>query len=441
MTVPRFAWFNNCFQRHLLAAGALLAIFPAGALAQTNERLYENLDFRFVTPGARPVGMGKTFVGLADDATAAVNNPAGLSNLLKSEFSFEFSGTTVREQRTGELGPGDLVRFDTFVFAPTFFSFVVPADRWSIAFFRNSVQRVRASFEFAERAVPRREAPEDGAFGDASIDAENYGIGGAFVVNRWLSVGGTFNLTLLDLASQSRSGNRLNPRNGSDTIDSGVEFSGTGGVLFKPGRGVSIGGTFTPATKFEFDTRLFGRFLYTVFDPDGIIVLTGERREIDYVIPSRYAVGVSWRAPRGLTLLFDASRINYSERITERFLVVDFQDPVAGLTPANFFIDDVVETHAGVEYRFQLFGETAAVRGGVFTDPDHPLRFRSGGNNQDHPADALLNFRFNTIPASTVVGGTLGWGIAFRNRVQADAALSFSRDVTEFVVSAVIRLR
>ena len=40
------------------------------------------LDFLFATPGARAVGMGKAFVGLADDATAAYSNPAGLSNLL-----------------------------------------------------------------------------------------------------------------------------------------------------------------------------------------------------------------------------------------------------------------------------------------------------------------------------------------------------------------------
>ena len=35
------------------------------ALAQTNERLFEGLDFRFATPGARALGMGVTFVGLA----------------------------------------------------------------------------------------------------------------------------------------------------------------------------------------------------------------------------------------------------------------------------------------------------------------------------------------------------------------------------------------
>ena len=76
-----------------------VALLTADAAAQTNERIYEDLDFRFVTPGARAVGMGKTFVGLADDATAAESNPAGMSNLLEQEFSFEFIGTQIKHER------------------------------------------------------------------------------------------------------------------------------------------------------------------------------------------------------------------------------------------------------------------------------------------------------------------------------------------------------
>lgn len=420
----------------LVATGLAVA-----ADAQTNERLYENISFRFVTPGARSVGMGKAFVGLADDATAAVSNPAGLSNLLESEFSFEFSGTERRERVTGSLGPGDIQQFGNFVFTPTFFSYVLPLRRFSLSFFRNSVQNFHESFEFAARAVPRREAPEDGAFGQIAVKAENYGVGGAYVANRWLSVGGTFNLTLLDLASEARSGNRLNQRNGTNTIDSGVRVSGSGGVLIKPRRNISIGATYAQGVTFALETELYGRFLYTVFDPDGTIVLTGQKRDVDYVIPTRYSTGISWRAGRALTVLFDVSRIRYSQRVTDRFLIVDFVDPVARVTPANFYVNDVVETHTGAEYRFFPRGTTMAIRGGVFTDPDHPLRFRGGSNNPDHPADALENFRFNTLPSRTTVGGTAGWGMAIKNRVQLDVATSISRDATELVASMVVRIR
>jgi len=42
----------------IMYALALALLGPATAFAQTNERIYENLNFRFVTPGARPAGMG-----------------------------------------------------------------------------------------------------------------------------------------------------------------------------------------------------------------------------------------------------------------------------------------------------------------------------------------------------------------------------------------------
>lgn len=49
-----------------------------------------NLNFRFNNPGARANGMGGAFIGLADDATAAYTNPAGLTILTEPEVSIEY---------------------------------------------------------------------------------------------------------------------------------------------------------------------------------------------------------------------------------------------------------------------------------------------------------------------------------------------------------------
>ena len=245
-----------------------VSLRPGPVEAQTNERLYENLDFRFDTPGARPVGMGKTFVSLADDATAALSNPAGLSNLLEQEFSVEFSGTQLRHERTAGVGAGDTQAFGSFVFTPSFFSYAIPLRRATLSFFRSSVQNFREDFEFGPRTVPRREAPEDGAFGAVAVQSESLGLGSAFVVNRFLSVGASLNLVTLDVASEARSGTRLNPRNGTNTIDSGLAWSVTSGVLFKPRRNVGIGAAYIGGATFPLETRLFGRFLWTQFDPD-----------------------------------------------------------------------------------------------------------------------------------------------------------------------------
>ncbi len=38
--------------------------------------------------GARPMGMGETFIGIADDANTLYWNPAGLPQLQRQEFTF-----------------------------------------------------------------------------------------------------------------------------------------------------------------------------------------------------------------------------------------------------------------------------------------------------------------------------------------------------------------
>ena len=155
----------------------------AAAAAQTNERIYEDLDFRFVTPGARAVGMGKTFVGLGDDATAAESNPAGMSNLLEQEFSVEFIGTQIKHKRFVPGGTPPTETFGDYVTTPSFLSYVLPMKRFTVSFYRHTVQDYRESFGFAEWALPGLDNFEDGAFGTIVAESENHGVSGAFVVH------------------------------------------------------------------------------------------------------------------------------------------------------------------------------------------------------------------------------------------------------------------
>src|SRR5829696_5902054 len=66
---------------------AVLTI-PAAAQNVDIEAL-SGLQFNFGNPGARSLGMGGAFLGLADDASAAEANPAGLTILRKAEISLE----------------------------------------------------------------------------------------------------------------------------------------------------------------------------------------------------------------------------------------------------------------------------------------------------------------------------------------------------------------
>jgi hypothetical protein len=64
----------------LLGVSAVLGLAAPAARAQTNTPKYSN-EFLNLGAGARSLGMGKTQVGLADDATAGYWNPAALTNI------------------------------------------------------------------------------------------------------------------------------------------------------------------------------------------------------------------------------------------------------------------------------------------------------------------------------------------------------------------------
>ena len=62
------------------------ALIAAGGFAQATPSTFE---FSFSNPGARSLGLGGAFTALADDATAAFANPAGLVQLGSLEVSAE----------------------------------------------------------------------------------------------------------------------------------------------------------------------------------------------------------------------------------------------------------------------------------------------------------------------------------------------------------------
>src|SRR5436190_22101126 len=67
------------------------------AAQNTDIESLAGLQFNFGNPGARSLGMGGAFLGLADDASAADANPAGLTILRKTEVSLE--GRNFEEQQ------------------------------------------------------------------------------------------------------------------------------------------------------------------------------------------------------------------------------------------------------------------------------------------------------------------------------------------------------
>src|SRR5213075_2394216 len=68
--------------RKVLAFAALAAFVTARpAPAQLESPLLSKIQLNLVNPGGKSLAMGGAFVSVADDATAALANPAGIAQL------------------------------------------------------------------------------------------------------------------------------------------------------------------------------------------------------------------------------------------------------------------------------------------------------------------------------------------------------------------------
>src|SRR5687767_15117466 len=67
----------------LASAVACVLALAGPAQALTDEEVFRSFRFNTPPPGARALGMGGAFIGLADDATATFTNPAGLGYLMR----------------------------------------------------------------------------------------------------------------------------------------------------------------------------------------------------------------------------------------------------------------------------------------------------------------------------------------------------------------------
>jgi hypothetical protein len=147
------------WKRRLASGFLVILCTAAGAAAQP--LTIPRFDFSFSNPGARSLGFGGAFAALADDATAAYANPAGLVQLTEPEASLEarywsrspsfIAGGRVDGTPTGigiDTREGLLFERDhSRDFGPSFASVVIPKGRWSFAFFGHQLARFEIAAE------------------------------------------------------------------------------------------------------------------------------------------------------------------------------------------------------------------------------------------------------------------------------------------------------
>lgn len=112
--------------RSIVILCLLIFLYCGSSYAQLAQEVDVSGSPNPVGSGARALGMGGAFIGVADDATAASWNPGGLIQLETPEVSVVVSGETLIEDRTFRNNPGASGEYDVTLYDLNYFSLAYP---------------------------------------------------------------------------------------------------------------------------------------------------------------------------------------------------------------------------------------------------------------------------------------------------------------------------
>lgn len=360
-----------------------IVLGSGGASAQT--LTIPRFDFSFANPGARSLGFGGAFAALADDATAAYANPAGLVQLTRPEVSLEarllerspafLAGGRADGTPTGiGLDTREGVAFgrdSSRSVGPFFGSVVIPRGRWSFALYGHQLARF-------EEAVDAQGFffDDDGATGRfpgtrerVDLDVQTAGAAAGWRLDDHWSFG--LGLVYARTTFRTRSDAFLpdddsaasffgpitylpNRRlSGSQVTIDGADLTLNAGVLWRPTEQLSAGLFYRQGAEAE-GTALFETGPAAPFQG-------AARNPAELAVPDVAGAGLAYRSPGGaLTLAGEIDRVGYAG-------LVQIRETADSVVFGRSY-EDAWEYHAGAEYALLRSNPVVAFRAGYWIE-------------------------------------------------------------------------
>lgn len=411
--------------RKLTLIAIVLVSLPVAAQNTDIESL-AGITFNFANPGARSMGMGGAFLGLADDASAAEANPAGLTILRKTEISIE--ARNYRNSQivavSGTFPDLEFQEFSSFSRRAEvqFGSIVIPVGNWAFAAYYHQpinyansatvLPEFDSSGTFITRNVPNFYIPIGNPPGSSGpipedecralpqgqcltgsvlpfataveVKLETMGLAAAVQLGK-LSLGASARYHQFEEGAFTTRFFQGSPVSIAvqatdldiDTIEPNPEddISFAGGFKYTISDRFSFGGSYKQGP--EFDAPLF---ILDLQDDEPF----QEVADTKFHIPDVAGIGFSVRPVPSLTINLDAVHVTYSN------LVDDFRSTGSGTVflEQPFDSKDVTEFHVGGEYFFPT-KIPFALRAGWWRDPAHAMHYVGplNCNDDNYPLD------------------------------------------------------
>jgi long-subunit fatty acid transport protein len=354
--------------RKIFFSFALIVLMQAGNVAFAQQFEFSS-SLNPVGSGARATGMGGAFIGVADDATAASWNPAGLIQLERPEVSVVLANFS-REQTyktskpevntTNTMGDSG-INYLSAVFKPM------------VLFGRNVVVSVNYQrlYEMSKKTSFKYDIPSFATF-DINMEQNGYlyALSPAFAVqiNPKFSVGATLNLWKDYLGSNGWS-QLVHQSSASLAYDAYeqtlVAFDGINmnlGFLWNASSNITVGGVL----KTPFDAKL--NVSKMTVASNSAIPSQAEFSETNETMsmPMSYGLGVQYRPSDAVVLALDVYQTKWSD-FWLKHAGGNKTNPLDGTTST---LSDTTQVRLGAEYLMIRTGGTIALRGGLFSDPE-----------------------------------------------------------------------
>lgn len=419
---------------HALIAALVLASGPAFALS--DDEINSGIQFNFSNPGARSLGLGGAFTGLADDATAVYANPAGLTILRSQEFgaevrhtAFDTPYTTGGNVRNNAFDPGDAgsdIASDSLT-QLSFASWVKPLDSATLALYYHRVGDFKSSFvtdptEFLD-ANGNGTDQVLAKVAEFEYQVETLGLGLGYRVSDMFSVGLTVAYSDFSIDSSTLRFFDGEPLNFQRQRGDDQDFVYTLGALWQINSQWNLGLAYRAGADFEYDAS--NEVIGTTLRLD---------RETGFDLPNVFSVGLAYRPGENWLFTLDVNRVEYS-RISDGLVTLFSLDG----PPQPLSIDDGTEIRLGGEYAFLDMDAPLFLRAGVWRDPAHRLAYRETLPATCTPETVERCFAAVIYPeGDDEMHYSVGLGWAFQ-KFQLDFAADFSDLVDTYAVSGVLR--
>lgn len=440
-------------KKFLVVAAAFVLMFTASfSFAVTDEEIFRSFSLNLQTPGARATAMGGAFIGLADDATAAETNPAGLAILAKPEVSLEYRYADRRGLQDNIVGiptynydltpspvtPG----FDTPYFSEFhsndradsiqelgFLSFVYPFHGITLAVSRHSLINTQTTLFGSLSASPFHFVEPNSFLGTSNIQDVNYNFSLAGKISDKFLLGA--GLKISDLKFNSSIGARekselVYGEHFQTSIDEHKQKVGANvGILVRPNSSISLGLVYKYEPKFDLNVLVNN----TDFHSNPLVIARSGSNSVAFDIPDQLGFGVSVVPFKGMHLNMDFDRIFYSQLapIENGFSLFTHLLPV--IDQANeikFDVKDRTDFHVGGEYLCTSGTTTYGVRAGYARIGSNRFFLSSAANPQIQEFLAPI---FGTGPANYTNHWTFGAGFT-HGPIQLDAAVDMAQKHT-----------